>query len=276
MTITNFTPETFSIRMLEIQTGLVEKKWVNASLEIQDRDNGFIRFLKVLVLPIARLFNCDPYAHVRADKVAFAILSEYTKHENKLTLEDRKIVSGILSFLHAETGVKYQTVMAIAASYLNGSIETLRADLKQSPVLTETPLENKDLLVNTEETPTTHTSYLPNDYHHSFQEIVPQKLLLNFGMNDDLKEVFGPKPKIIPSDQQEILQIYNSPIRDLGLKNLALTIDVFIDGLDSTASEDDELQVDEYDSCMSQITQHKILAKFYLEYPKIPGVKNNF
>ncbi len=91
--------DAFSTRLGEIQEALTQKdKWVTANLEVINKDNGFVRFLKVIILPIARLFGADPFGHVRIHKVALALLEEYNQH-NHSSGETKEKLNSILESL---------------------------------------------------------------------------------------------------------------------------------------------------------------------------------
>ena len=117
----NFSKDDFSSKLDQIQQGLTEEKWVNDKLEVAKKNCGFLRFLKVIVLPLARLFGADPFCHVRVNNVAVQIMDQYHTHHKGLSNDDSQKIEKILTALKEKTGTKYDLL-------LNGYIKTLNPD----------------------------------------------------------------------------------------------------------------------------------------------------
>lgn len=112
----NFNSTSYATRLSEIESAIENpknNKKVNDRLELINKENGFVRFLKIIVLPIARFFGADPFAHTRANKVATTLLSQYQKFEKELSTEDKARLSKIISILDNKTKGRYKTIMTV-------------------------------------------------------------------------------------------------------------------------------------------------------------------
>jgi len=120
----DFNPVTFSSKLTELNAALTKRDiWVNDNLEVVKKDNGFLRFLKVIVLPLARLFGKDPFSHVRANGVALVIFAEFQKHESELSEEDKKTTYKILSQLNERTKNKYDIIIGVLIPSVDKTFE---------------------------------------------------------------------------------------------------------------------------------------------------------
>lgn len=112
----NFNSTSYSTRLIDIESALVNpksNKKVDTSLKLVNKENGFVRFLKIMVLPLARFFGADPFGHTRANKVATALLSQYQKFETELSAEDKNRLSRIVKTLDKKTKGRYNKIMNV-------------------------------------------------------------------------------------------------------------------------------------------------------------------
>jgi hypothetical protein len=117
----NFNATSFATRLMEIETALSNpknKKVVNDRAELVNRENGFVRFLKILVLPIARFFGADPFYHTRVNRVATTLIFQFLKLENELAEEDGNRLRGIITKLDEKTKHRYGNVMSVFKSII--------------------------------------------------------------------------------------------------------------------------------------------------------------
>jgi hypothetical protein len=117
----NFNATTFSARLAEIESALKNpksNKIVNDRAQLVNKENGFVRFLKIMVLPLARFFGADPFCHTRANKVATTLVSQYQKLEKELSAEDKNRLSRIITKLDDKTNHRYGKLMQVFKSII--------------------------------------------------------------------------------------------------------------------------------------------------------------
>jgi hypothetical protein len=111
-----FNAASFSKRLMEIESALnnpKKNKIVNDRAELINKENGFVRFLKIMVLPIARFFGADPFHHTRVHRVATTLIFQFLKLQHELTTEDRNRLGGIVTKLDEKTKHRYGNVMGV-------------------------------------------------------------------------------------------------------------------------------------------------------------------
>lgn len=138
----NFNSTSYSNRLTEIESALVNPKSdkkVNDSLELVNKENGFLRFLKIMVLPIARFFGADPFAHTRANKVATALLSQYQEFETELNAEDKNRLSNIITLLNQKTKGRYNKIMNVFINIIPVTVPEIKNITPLKPSNNETP-----------------------------------------------------------------------------------------------------------------------------------------
>jgi hypothetical protein len=118
----SFDPTSFSNRVAKIKDAMENPDKnirVTEYLEIVDKENGFVRFLKIVFLPLARMFGADPFTHTRAHKVALALFNEYKKHANDLSKDDVQKIRYIISYLNDNTKNKrYESTINLVLAML--------------------------------------------------------------------------------------------------------------------------------------------------------------
>ena len=91
----------FSMKVCEIKDALNESEyWIDDRLNVKHRDHGIFIFLKVVILPLARVFGCDPFRHIRIYNVAIALMQTYQNLEPGLDTSTKESVTLILGQLN--------------------------------------------------------------------------------------------------------------------------------------------------------------------------------
>ncbi len=268
----DFNSTTFSSRLTELNTALQKKdKWINDGLEVVNKENGFVRFIKIIVLPLARLFGADPFTHVRANAVALVIFAEFQKHEGQLSAEDKKTTYQILDRLNARTKNKYDIILMVFMPSVNKAFDRN---------IGTTPSKYIDLGVKgTQQVGSSIPLPPPNDGYKQYIEDQKQKtkealasLNIKETKEDLLQDVFGKESKVKSSDAEVIVKQFNSPIAGTGLSRLRSEIGAFVDTLNRTDKEDSEINVKGEDLLFC-VENHAILGKFYNEFATLPTEK---
>jgi hypothetical protein len=286
MTSTSFNPASYSARLNEIDSALQNgDKWLNVGMELVDKENGFVRFIKVLVLPFARIFNQDPFNQIRADAVAVSLTSEFLKHQGQLNLEDKKRFFNILTHLDTKTKSKYLQLQAILLPNVKSSfgvnsslppqkkidVVVINDDTKSLTTSPRRPLDHIHPMIPT---PPPQPPKIPQPPKKTMTSPKKKTEKKNppgpFGNLDKdlLKDVFNKNSMVNEKDQSVIITIFNTN-KNIGLGKLAQQIDAFLDSLGMTNDSDNEIIISDDDLLMG-VESHPILGRFIDEYKTLP------
>lgn len=129
----SITTEEFSEKIEAIKDALTNSNdWVDDRLNVRRRDHGLLLFLKVIVLPFAKIFGWDPFNHTRIHHVAISLMIVYQDLESSLDYPTKESVSLILDKLEKKSTSKTtKKYLGVFTSHLTTPLAKLPSPLRQ-------------------------------------------------------------------------------------------------------------------------------------------------
>jgi hypothetical protein len=235
-----------------------KNKWVTTGLKVVDKDNGFVRFIKIIFLPMARVFGKDTFSHVRANEVALVIFAAFQNKKDTLAAEDIQKVYQILEKLNQKTGSKYVVLGVLIpvvkklapdtpafTSNVTGTLSFVKKDTPTPP-----PLEGFEAFKKKAETPkaVTETDSQPKP------------------VKDASHEVFEKATKIKSHEVKYITNMLDNPFFRQRFKT---EVEDFMEAIEYANPDDSGIEVE--DASIS--STHPFFGRFFKEFKETPSAE---